>query len=74
VLIFDDTIQEKAWIDESELMCWHFDPCSGRTVKGINLLNALYYCNGRSIPVAFEWVKKPIQYSDIAALLSGDWG
>ena len=44
VLIFDDTIQEKAWTDESELMCWHFDHCSGRTVRGINLLNALYYC------------------------------
>ena len=28
VLIFDDTIQEKAWSDESELMCWHFDHCS----------------------------------------------
>jgi hypothetical protein len=63
VLIFDDTIQEKAWTDESELMCWHFDHCSGRTVRGINLLNALYYCNGTSIPVAFELVKKPIQYS-----------
>jgi hypothetical protein len=25
-------------------MCWHYDHCSGRTVKGINLLNALYYC------------------------------
>ena len=63
VLIFDDTIQEKAWSDESELMCWHFDHCSGRTVKGINLLNALYHCNSASIPVAFELVKKPIQYS-----------
>ncbi len=65
VLIFDDTIQEKAWTDESELICWHFDHCSGRTVKGINLLNALYYCNETSIPVAFELVKKPIQYSDL---------
>ena len=67
VLIFDDTIQEKAWSDESELMCWHFDHCSGRTVRGINLLNALYHCNGTSIPVAFELVKKPIQYSDVAS-------
>lgn len=67
VLIFDDTIQEKAWTDENELMCWHFDPCSGRSVRGINLLNALYYCNGTSIPVAFELVKKPIQYSDLAS-------
>lgn len=36
VLIFDYTIQEKAWTDENELMCWHFDHCSGRTVRGIN--------------------------------------
>jgi hypothetical protein len=26
-LIFDDTIQEKAWTDENEIMCWHFDHC-----------------------------------------------
>ena len=45
VLIFDDTIQEKAWTDESDLICWHYDHCSGRTVKGINLLNALYHSN-----------------------------
>ena len=62
VLIFDDTIQEKAWTDESELMCWHYDHVSGRNVRGINLLNALYNCNGASIPVAFELVSKPIQY------------
>jgi len=67
VLIFDDTIQEKAWTDESELMCWHFDHCSGRSVKGINLLNAVYHCKGASIPVAFELVKKPIEYCDLAS-------
>jgi hypothetical protein len=66
VLIFDDTIQEKAWTDENELMCWHYDHVSGRNVRGINLLNALYHCNGASIPVAFELVKKPIQYCDLA--------
>ena len=65
VLIFDDTIQEKEWMDESELMCWHFDHCSGRSVRGINLLNAVYHCKGASIPVAFELVKKPIQYCDL---------
>jgi SRSO17 transposase len=65
VLIFDDTIQEKAWTDESELMCWHYDHVTGRNVRGINLLNALYHCNGMSIPVAFELVKKPIQYCDL---------
>jgi hypothetical protein len=65
VLIFDDMIQEKAWTDKSELMFWHFYHCSGRTVKGINLLNALYYCNGTSVPVAFALVKKPFEYCDI---------
>jgi hypothetical protein len=65
VLIFDDTIQEKAWTDESELICWHFDHCSGRSVKGINLLNAVYHSKGASIPVAFELMKKPIQYCDV---------
>lgn len=65
VLIFDDTIQEKSWTDESELMCWHYDHCIGRNVKGINLLNGLYHTGEASIPVAFELVKKPIQYSDI---------
>ncbi len=64
-LIFDDTIQEKKWTKESEMNCYHFDHTVGKTVKGINLLNALYYSNEVSIPVAFEIVKKPIQYSDL---------
>ncbi len=64
-LIFDDTIEEKAWTDENEIMCWHYDHCEGRTVKGINLLNALYYNGEVSIPVAFEVIRKPIQFCDI---------
>jgi hypothetical protein len=65
VLIFDDTIQEKEWTDENELMCWHYDHVSGRNVRGINLLNALYHANGVSVPVAFELVRKPIVYCDV---------
>lgn len=64
-LIFDDTIQEKAWTDENEVMCWHYDHCQGRTVKGMNILNALYYSEDTSIPVAFEVVRKPTQFCDI---------
>ena len=66
VLIFDDTIQEKPWTDESELICWHFDHCQNRTVKGLNLLNALYHSEGVSIPVDFRLVHKPLQFCDIA--------
>ena len=64
-LIFDDTIQEKKWTDESEMMCWHFDHTVGKSVRGINMLNALYYSKEVSIPVAFEIIKKPIKFSDI---------
>src|SRR5512144_647815 len=66
VLIFDDTIQEKLWTDESELICWHFDHCQNRTVKGMNLLNALYHSDGVSIPVDFRLVHKPLQFCEVA--------
>ena len=58
VLIIDDTIEEKPYTDESELICWHYDHSKGRNVKGINLLSALYQVGEVSIPVAFELVKK----------------
>jgi len=61
VLIFDDSIAEKEWTDESDLICWHYDHCKSRNVKGINLLSALYYANDVSIPVAFELITKPEQ-------------
>jgi hypothetical protein len=58
VLIIDDTIEEKPYTDESELVCWHYDHSKGRSVKGINLLSTLYQVGDLSIPVAFELVKK----------------
>ena len=51
VLIFDDTVEEKAWMDENDLICQHYDHCAGRNIKGINMLNCLYHVNGISIPV-----------------------
>jgi hypothetical protein len=65
VLIFDDTIQEKPYTDENELMCWHYDHSKGRAVQGFNLLNCLYHVDDISIPVAFEIIKKPVEYSDL---------
>jgi Transposase DDE domain len=65
VLIFDDTINEKAWTDENEIMCWHYDHCKRRSVRGINLLNALYHAGEVSIPVAFEVIRKPFQFCDL---------
>ncbi len=65
VLIFDDTIQEKAWTDENEIMCWHYDHSSGKTVRGLNILNAVYHCADVSIPVAFEVIKKTVSFCDL---------
>jgi hypothetical protein len=66
VSVFDDTIQEKRHTDGNELVCWHFDHTQGRSVKGINPLNCLYHVGGVSLPVAFELVRKPYLYSDLA--------
>ena len=49
----------------SDLIVWHFDHSKARNVKGINLLNCLYHVNDVSIPVAYQLIEKPIQYSDL---------
>ena len=64
VLIIDDTVQEKPYTDESELITWHFDHNLNRTVKGINLLSALYYSQDTAVPVAFELIKKTLLVTD----------
>lgn len=65
VLILDDTIQEKPYTDENEVICWHYDHSKGRAVQGFNLLNCLYHVDDISIPVAFELIKKPVEYCDL---------
>ena len=39
ILILDDTIEEKTYTDENEIVCWHYSHAKGRHVKGINLLS-----------------------------------
>lgn len=68
VLVIDDTIEEKPYTDENEIVCWHFDHAKGRTVKGIGLITALY-CTGHqgqplSLPVSFDLVEKTETYLD----------
>ena len=58
VLIFDDTVQEKPYSDESELVSWHYDHTQGKTVKGVNLLSALYYSRDTSLPIDFGLIEK----------------
>ena len=65
VLIFDDTIEEKPHTKESELICWHHDHTKNRSVKGINILNCVYNSGDATLPISFDLVKKPLQFSDI---------
>ena len=58
VIIFDDTIEEKPSTDENEIVSWHYDHSQGKTVKGINIITALYYNNGVRVPIAYDLVRK----------------
>lgn len=64
-IIFDDTVIEKMYTDESAVMCWHFDHSKNRNVKGMNLLNCIYSSQGVKLPLNFHIVEKPILFSDI---------
>jgi hypothetical protein len=63
-IIFDDTIIEKQWTDENEVICWHFDHTKGRSVKGVNLLNMIYHSHDVCIPIGFEVIHKHV-YCDL---------
>ena len=62
VIKIDDTILEKPFSTENDIVCWHFDHSKkpqGGLVKGINILNFLYQSplgedSFISIPAAFE--------------------
>lgn len=58
VIIFDDSIEEKPYTDENDIVCWHYDHCQGRSIKGINFMTALYHNKGLSIPISFQIIAK----------------
>lgn len=67
-LIFDDTIIEKPYMDENDIICWHYNHAVGRTVKGINLLSAFYSSDKSGyqmrLPVGFRIIDKTEEYTD----------
>jgi hypothetical protein len=64
VMIVDDSIGEKPYTDENDIICWHYDHSQQRTVKGINFVTCLYHCRGVSLPIGFEIVRKTERYLD----------
>jgi len=65
VLIVDDTIEKKPYTTESELICWHHDHQSNRSVKGVNIINYVYSVEDISLPVGFDVIKKPIRFCEV---------
>ena len=64
LMIIDDSIEEKPYTDENEIICWHYDHAKGRSVKGLNFITTLYYAQEVALPVAFAIVAKTETYSD----------
>lgn len=64
VLNLDDTIEEKAYTDENDIIAWHFDHVFGRNVKGVNILNAVYHSENGTVPLGCAIVKKDIPFTD----------
>jgi hypothetical protein len=69
LVIIDDTIEEKPYTDENEIVCYHFDHTKGRSVKGINIVNFVYHVGLNeeetiTLPVAYELVTKTKVYQD----------
>ncbi len=67
VLILDDTIEEKTYTDENEIICWHYSHAKGRCVKGINFLSCLVRYGDVALPIAYEPVCKDVLFCDIAS-------
>ncbi len=64
VITIDDSIVEKPYTDENELICWHYDHAQGGMVKGINFITALYTVGEVSLPVTYRLVSKSESYID----------
>jgi len=63
VICIDDTIEHKPYTDENDIICYHHDHTSGRSVKGINLLT-LFYSGRFSLPLRYEIILKDEKFID----------
>ncbi len=64
ILALDDTIEEKAYTDENDIIAWHYDHVFNRNVKGVNILNMLYHNDQATVPLGFCLVKKDVPFTD----------
>lgn len=60
----DDSISEKPYTDENDLIAWHWSHSFERHVKGLEFLTAYYNVGDVSLPIAFDLVEKTEAYLD----------
>ena len=65
VLILDDSIEEKPYTDENEIVCWHHSHMHNRHIKGVNILSCLVEYGEVAFPVGYEIVHKDKSKEDI---------
>jgi hypothetical protein len=65
VLIVDDTIEEKNYTDENDIVCWHYSHAKGRHVKGMNIVTCMARYDDIAFPISYEVVKKDIPFCDL---------
>ena len=63
-LIVDDSISEKPFTGENEIICWHYDHSKGTTNKGINFVSVLYQVDDVSLPIGYHLIEKTEFYID----------
>ncbi|MEA3513166.1 MAG: transposase [Campylobacterota bacterium] len=58
-IIVDDSLLHKPYSKTNDVVCWHYDHVSGKSVKGIMMLNFQYTDDsGISIPLGYEIITK----------------
>lgn len=69
VIVVDDTIEEKPYTDENEIVCWYYDHTQKKHIKGINIVNFLYHTELKdgqdfSLNLSFEVMSKTEEVID----------
>jgi len=64
ILILDDSIEEKPYTDENDIVSWHYSHTHNRHVKGINIISCLVEYDKISLPVGYEIIHKNNIFKD----------
>jgi Transposase DDE domain len=65
VLILDDSIEEKPYTDENDIISWHYSHAKNRCVKGINILSCLVRYGDTALPIGYELIRKDVSFCEI---------